>query len=80
METNISDNCDVCDVLAGGVVLFRQYCQPNPEKKCQSLIKEFQKGNMSLDQLGKRLGASPEFLKTFGVDSRVTPREIIERK
>ncbi|MBA7500368.1 MAG: hypothetical protein GH144_01295 [Clostridia bacterium] len=80
MATNISSECDVCDVLAGGVVLFRQYCQPNPEKKCQSLIKEFQKGNMSLDQLGKRLGASPEFLKTFGVDSRVTPREIIERK
>jgi len=78
METNISDSCDVCDVLAGATVLFRQYCQPNPEKKCQSLIKEFQKG--SLDELGKKLGAEPKFLKSFGVDPRVTPKEIIKRE
>ena len=78
MEANTS--CDICDLSAGATILFRQYCQPNPEKKCKSLIKEFQKGNMSLDELGKKLGAEPKFLKSFGVDPRVTPKEIIKRE
>ncbi|MBA7692415.1 hypothetical protein ES703_100982 [subsurface metagenome] len=78
MEANTS--CDICDLSAGAIILLKQYCQPNPEKKCQRLIKEFQKGDMSLDELGQKLGASPEFLKSFGVDSRVTPKEIIKRE
>jgi len=78
MEANTS--CDICDLSAGAIILLKQYCQPNPEKKCKRLIKEFQQGNMTLNELGQKLGASLQFVKSFGVDSRVTPREIIERK
>lgn len=79
MARNISDKCDVCDLSAGAIVLFRQYCQPEQKQKCQKLVREFQKGGMSLKELGERLGASQEFVKSFGVDIGVTPKEIIKR-
>jgi len=79
MATNTSDSCDICDLSAAAVILFKQYCQPNPEKKCQRLVKEFQQGDMSLDELGKKLAANPKFIKSFGLDLKVTPREIIKR-
>ncbi|GAJ05676.1 unnamed protein product, partial [marine sediment metagenome] len=55
MATNTSDNCDVCDLSAGAIILFKQYCQPDPEKKCQRLVREFEKGNMNLNELGEKL-------------------------
>lgn len=60
--------------------MLQQYCQSEQKEKCSKLVREFQKGNMSLKELGRRLGADPKFVKSFGVDTRITPKEIIKRE
>ena len=54
--------CVPCDVSAGAAVLIKTYCKL-PDEDCRKITKEFQKGNMTLRQLGEKLSADRRFMQ-----------------
>ena len=54
--------CVPCDVSAGAAVLIKTYCNLGDED-CKKVSKEFQKGSMTLRELGEKLRADREFMQ-----------------
>ena len=54
--------CVPCDVSAGAAVLIKTYCKLTDEV-CKKISKEFQKGSMTLRELGEKLRADREFMQ-----------------
>ncbi len=54
--------CVPCDVSAGAAVLIKTYCKL-PDEGCKKITKEFQKGSMTLRELGEKIRADPKFMQ-----------------
>ena len=71
--------CVPCDLAAGAAILIKTYC--NREKQdCMGLAKKFQKGNMTLRDLGEELNADKKFIGFLSeeADLDLTLKEVIK--
>ena len=73
--------CHPCDLSAGAAVLVKTYCKL-PDEACGKLAKEFQKGNMTLRDLGEKVKADRRFMQFLAKETSLdlTLAQVLKKK
>ena len=73
--------CHPCDLSAGATVLIKTYCKL-PDEACGKLAKQFQKGNMTLRDLGEKVKADRRFMQFLAKETSIdlTLAQVINKK
>ena len=75
----MSKNCLPCDLAAGAAVMIKAYCKDSKDK-CSLIVKEFQRGDMTLEELAKKVDADSKFMERLRkeVNTNVTLKKALD--